>query len=95
MRDNVVWFVSDFETKDESFYNKNGYTEVWLYSISNSDGVIVDYGYSIDSFIQYIQTLNNVIIYFHNLKFDGSFLLNYLMNHNFNYVEKITQKSRK
>ena len=39
---------------------------------------------SIDSFMQYVSTLKgNIILYFHNLKFDGSFILDYLMRYEY------------
>ena len=82
------WFVADFETTTEEFYNKYGYTKVWLYAICNQNGEIVNYGYNIKDFFEYIKTLeNNVIIYFHNLKFDGSFILNYLLTNNYEFTE--------
>lgn len=39
---------------------------------------------SIDSFMKYVSTLKgNIILYFHNLKFDGSFILDYLMRYEY------------
>lgn len=89
------WYVADFETTNEDFYNKNGYTKVWLYAISNSDGDIVKYGDSIDDFMQWARQNPNIDIYFHNEKFDGSFILNYLNRNNFKYQDKITTKDNR
>ena len=33
-----LWVVADFETTTEKFYNEHGYTKVWLWAISNSEG---------------------------------------------------------
>lgn len=96
MRDNVNWYVADFETTTDNFYKLNGYVKVWLYAISDAKGNIINFGKSIEEFIEYISNnLDNNIIYFHNLKFDGSFILNYLINNNFQLVDKCTQKSTK
>lgn len=82
------WYVADFETTTEEFYNTYGYTKVWLYAISDSDGGIVNYGSSIAQFFEFVKTLeNNCIVYFHNLKFDGSFILNYLLSNNYTHFE--------
>lgn len=90
------WLVADFETTGINEYNKNGCTRVWLYSICDSEGNIVDNGYSIEEFITFIKgkALNH-IIYFHNLKFDGSFILNYLINNGFEYKSKMCKKDNK
>lgn len=90
------WFVADFETTGENVYEKEKETRVWLYAISNSEGEIVDNGYSIQSFINFIKNkCVNSTIYFHNLKFDGSFILNYLIKNGFKYIDKITKKDNK
>lgn len=92
---NTEWYVADFETTTEQTFIEKGYTEVWLYAISNPLGDIINWGKSINEFIENIKKLkNNALIYFHNLKFDGSFLLNYLLEQNFTYYEeKMTNKS--
>ena len=84
------WVVADFETTTENFYRQYGYTKVWLYAISDPQGNILNFGDSIEKFFEYCKTnLNNYIIYFHNLKFDGSFILNYLIRNNFKEKQDI------
>lgn len=90
------WVVADFETKTEKFYLENGFTEVWLYAISSPLGEIINYGYTIDEFMNYCkENLNGYIVYFHNLKFDGSFILNWIIKNNFEYREKIYAKDKR
>lgn len=90
------WFVADFETKNEDFYNEHGFTEVWLYAISDKHGNIVNYGDNIEKFLDYCKNyLNGCIVYFHNLRFDGSFILNYIINKDFKYLDKIEYNSGK
>ena len=75
------WFVADFETTNEQYYLQHGYTRVWLYAISDPDGNIINLGSSITEFFTYCIThLKGSTIYFHNLRFDGSFILAYLFS---------------
>lgn len=90
------WFVADFETKNEDFYNEHGFTEVWLYAISNPQGEIVNYGENIEQFLDYCcKELNNCVVYFHNLRFDGSFILSYIIKKKYRFLEKIDYNSGK
>lgn len=70
-------FVGDFET---TVYDGQTYTEVWasaLVEIGSEDVAIL---HSIGETFDYLVSLNcNLIVYYHNLKFDGSFWLDYLL----------------
>ena len=94
-RDEIEWFVADFETTSEKFYNENGYTKVWLYAICDMNGNIVNYGETIEQFIMYIRTLYGKTIYFHNLKFDGTFILDYLLKLGYTYYETFPKDCNK
>lgn len=84
------WVVADFETTTEKFYNENGYVKVWLYSICDQFGNITDWGDSIENFFDKLKKKYcGYTIYFHNLRFDGSFILNYLLNKKVPYKDKI------
>lgn len=89
------WFVADFETTSYETYLEEGCTRVWLYAICNSQSEVVKWGDTIDDFMEYIKTINKPLIYFHNLKFDGSFIIHWLLRNNFKYKEKITLRSNK
>lgn len=95
--------VADFETttlteKEESdLRNKkvtveNLKTRVWAWGITEigrtkDEQIIV--GTKIEDFMSFVSKLeNNSKIYFHNLKFDGHFILSYLLKNNFTMVEK-------
>lgn len=94
--DKEKWVTADFETTTEKFYNEYGFVKVWLYAISDSDGKILKYGDSIEDFMKYCkENLNGYIVYFHNLKFDGSYILNYLINKEIPYKDKIFAKDSK
>ena len=68
-------FSADFETiTDEND------CRVWAWGICDIPYTFANFGNSIDSFFEHLKTLKeNSKIYFHNLKFDGSFILNYLL----------------
>ena len=81
-----VKFVADFET-----YTEKGITETWVWGGTivqlrepgfDYDHKNVLYFHSISEFFEIVERLSkvcNAIIYFHNLKFDGAFILDYLM----------------
>ena len=70
-------FVGDFET---TTYEGQEYTEVWASAIVKFFSEDVKIFNSIDETLDYLISLrDNVIVYYHNLKFDGAFWLDYLM----------------
>ena len=80
------WYVADFETTSERFYNEHGYTKVWLWSICDSNANIIQDGTDIEQFLILARQLCGGTIYFHNLKFDGSFIVDYLLSNSYIYL---------
>lgn len=77
-------FTADFET---STWIPNE-TWVWAWALCDiEEPDKVEVGNSIEDFFERIKKEANPYIYFHNLKFDGEFILYYLMTHGFEYVE--------
>lgn len=77
-------FTADFETAtwvpDETW--------VWAWALCDiEEPTHVEVGNSIDDFMGRIKKEANPYIYFHNLKFDGEFILYYLMKNGFEHVE--------
>lgn len=69
--------IGDFET---TVYKGQEYTEVWASALVEINTDDVHIFHSLDETYQYILSLDtNLIIYYHNLKFDGAFWLSYLM----------------
>lgn len=69
--------MGDFET---TVYEGQQYTEVWASAVVELYTEDVAIFHSIDETLDYLISLNsNVIIYFHNLKFDGSFWMFYFL----------------
>ena len=77
-------FASDFETTVSETDCR-----VWAYAlceIGNVDNFI--YGNNIDDFIKFCQNKKeNYVLYFHNLKFDGEYIFNYLLNNGYECIK--------
>ena len=73
-------FTGDFETTTDIFDCR-----VWAWAlceIGNPDNFI--YGTDLDSFMEYCEHApKNLKIWFHNLKFDGTFIINWLLDNGF------------
>ena len=83
-------YTADFETatwlKDETY--------VWAWAtceIGNPDNIII--GNDIESFMKWCIKNDNTTLYFHNLKFDGEFIICYLLNNGYEYI--IDRKDKK
>lgn len=83
-------YVGDFETTS---YEGQEYTEVWASAIVKLFTEDVKILSSIDETFSYLISLNeNIIIYYHNLKFDGAFWIDYLLIQ-LGYKQALNQKS--
>lgn len=78
-------YVADFET---TVYEGQTNTEVWAAAAvaldDPDDPEFVDVMNSLDAFMEWCETRlykNDLRIYFHNLKFDDSFIMCWLLNH--------------
>ena len=78
-------FTADFET---ATWLENE-TWVWAWAvceIGNEQNIVIDN--NIDSFIKFCENEKNPVLYFHNLKFDGEFIIYWCLTHGFKHVEK-------
>lgn len=83
-------FTADFETA--TWVDNETWVWAWaLCDIENPDNVEV--GNSIEGFFERIKKENNPIIYMHNLKFDGEFVLYHLMKSGFEWVKSKEKRS--
>lgn len=84
MNKTTINLVADFETTVSENTDTQTKTEVWSAAyteIGNTDPDKVTVLKSINAFMYALTTsLFDLKIYFHNLQFDGSFILNYLLN---------------
>ena len=75
-------YVADFETTTNPEDCR-----VWCFSITEIGNEKNTYiGKDIEEFFKYIKTLGSCIIYFHNLAFDGQFLIYYLLTHDYTHT---------
>lgn len=80
----MKWICADFETAASEINIKENKTYVWLWDIYDKDEKKHINGSSIEMFFDTLFfDYKSTIIYFHNLKFDGSFILDYLLKHGF------------
>ena len=75
-------YTADFETTTDE-----NDCRVWAYAVCSIENEqITHIGNNINDFIKILPTLNKV--YFHNLKFDGEFIIHYLLSNGFKHVKK-------
>ena len=86
----IKQYSCDFETTTEPFYKKYGYTRVWAACAINIDDTDERAIYSniVDFIAAY--TKRPTILYFHNLKFDGEFIVSYLLANGWTYDDDLT-----
>ena len=80
-----MYFVADFETT-----TKEDDCRVWAWAVcevGDTDNLWI--GTDIYDFMDWCETRpDNVNVYFHNLKFDSQFIINWLFENEFRHVEK-------
>ena len=85
-------YTADFETA--TWLDDSSYVWAWaVCEIGNEDNIII--GNTIDTFMEYISKNKSSKYYFHNLAFDGSFILDYLFKHGFRHIENKEDKEDK
>lgn len=83
----MLRYCADFET----ITNPDD-CRVWAYAIAEVGNIDnFHYGNSLDDFMEFIEK-NQAIYYFHNLKFDGEFIIHWLLNHGFKHSKKPQEK---
>jgi len=86
----MKYYVADFET---TTIEEN--CHVWAYAVcevGNVDNITI--GTTLDDFMNWCEKQkDNPVIFFHNLKFDVQFILQWLFKKGFKYVEKPSEKA--
>lgn len=89
-RQKALLLVGDFET---TTYADIDHTEVWASAVVEFFTEDVKIFHSINETFDYLASKkNNIIIYYHNLKFDGGFWLDYLIT-KLNFKQAYTQEN--
>ena len=84
-------YCADFETTSLAQYKVEGETRVYLWKLMGVDNLIDEIGVNMESFFSFLSGLGNIVVYFHNLSFDGEFILWYLLENEFSYDEKASR----
>lgn len=79
----MEWFCADFETSNSPINIEKNYSRVWLWDIFDHEKRFHYNGYDIETFFDELFGMKSCIIYFHNLKFDGAFIIDYLLKNGF------------
>lgn len=80
---NYEYYMADFET---TVYEGQTYTEVWAAAVVKLWEDDVEILHSFPEFLDYMcDKKTNIICYFHNIKFDGNFILDYLLRNGYKW----------
>ena len=74
-------YTADFETTTDIQDCR-----VWATGICSIDDLTFTYGNSIEYFIDFARVHIGSTFYFHNLKFDGEFIMCWLFSHGFKHI---------
>ena len=85
----MIAYTADFETTTDEEDCR-----IWAYALCNiDDPTEFYYGTTFEEFIDFCANpINNYTLYFHNLKFDGSFIISWLLNNGFEYISERKEK---
>lgn len=87
-------FVADFETCNNDVNIEQGFTRVWLWDICDIESLAHYSGENLAQFFNQIEDFAPAIIYTHNLKFDGNFILHYLLSNGFTHTKQRKLESK-
>lgn len=83
---NWCYMVGDFETTVEDNQNEQEWTMVWssAFTALFDESETVDVLHTMKETMQYLSNMEkNTVVYYHNLKFDGSFYIDYMLRNGF------------
>ena len=88
------FLVADFETSTQAWLARDkGWTRVWLWGLYDIEQDKFEYGTDLDSFMKRVLIKDkdgNPIIYFHNLKYDGSYIVWWLFANGYKYDDELS-----
>ena len=85
-------YTADFESA--TWLPDSTYVWAWaVCDIEDTEKVIL--GNSIDTFMEFCKNSNNSKFWFHNLKFDGEFIIYYLIKNGFKYIKSKKEADNK
>lgn len=82
------WYCLDTETSNSEINISKHYTRVWLWDIYDPYSRKHINGFDVSTLMYKIFSFDSCVFYIHNLKFDGEFILSYLLQHGFYYSDQ-------
>ncbi len=79
-------YTFDFETNNATENIENKITNIWLWDICKIDTLEHSTGYTLEEFFNQLYKIAPAKLYSHNLKFDGSFIIDYLLKNGFSHT---------
>lgn len=86
-------YCADFETTSYEQYKVEGQTRVYLWKMMGVDTSLDIMGISMETFINNLCSMDGGVVYFHNLSFDGEFILWWLLESGYTYNEEEKNKT--
>lgn len=85
----MICYTADFETTTDE-----NDCRIWAWATCNIDEPSeFHYGVTFDEFIDFCSDpIRNLTLYFHNLKFDGGFIISWLLHNGFTYISDKKEK---
>ena len=84
-------YSADFETA--TWLENETFVWAWAFcEIGNEENIKI--GNNLDDFMKELEKENNSTFYFHNLKFDGEFIIYWLFKNGYEYVTRNNRKSK-
>ena len=95
MKHFAKFLFADFETTGLKYFNKHGFTKVYLAGLTDLSGNF-QYFKTINDFYDFLKDncREHTIVYFHNLKFDFSFLEYFFTVEKIPYIKKCNEMGR-
>lgn len=86
----------DFETSTEAWLSKDDKARVWAGCITTieEDPKVLHIDNSLDDFMSHLIKLGNIEGYFHNLKYDGEYIIAWLFEHGYKLVKNNKRKNK-
>ena len=84
LKEQDVW-SADFETTTEANLKRDGYVRVWLWSFVRCDLTLKLHGNDMFSFLDTVKRSEAKRVFFFNLRFDGSYIVDWLLRQGYEY----------
>lgn len=83
-------YVCDFETSTNKWLNIDSKARVWASCIASIEEIpkIIAINNNINDFMVELKKLGNIECYFHNLKYDGEYIISWLFENGYKYNDK-------